>query len=61
MFRAVQGVTGGHGQQINVPVASLGFRTRKGSAVLWDKAQAHKLFSELNDDRPVDVKGGKAR
>lgn len=56
MFRAVQGVTGGHGKQINVPVASLGFRTRKGSAVLWDKAQAHKLFSELNDDRPVDVK-----
>ncbi|QTZ90392.1 LCP family protein [Streptomyces auratus] len=56
MFRAVQGVTGGHGKQINVPVASLGFRTRKGSAVLWDKAQAHKLFGELNDDRPVDVK-----
>ncbi|PJJ00179.1 LytR family transcriptional attenuator [Streptomyces sp. 2333.5] len=56
MFRAVQGVTGGHGKQINVPVASLGFRTRKGSAVLWDKAQAHKLFSELNADRPVDVK-----
>lgn len=56
MFRAVQGVTGGHGKQINVPVASLGFHTRKGSAVLWDKAQAHKLFSELNDDRPVDVK-----
>ncbi|MFI0904591.1 LCP family protein [Streptomyces sioyaensis] len=61
MFRAVQGVTGGHGKQINVPVASLGFRTRKGSAVLWDKAQARKLFSELHDDRPVDVKGGKAR
>ncbi|MFI1157633.1 LCP family protein [Streptomyces sioyaensis] len=61
MFRAIQGVTGGHGKQINVPVASLGFRTRQGSAVLWDKAQAHKLFSELNDDRPVDVKGGKAR
>ncbi|MFD9207024.1 LCP family protein [Streptomyces sioyaensis] len=61
MFRAVQGVTGGHGKQIEVPVSSLGFRTRKGSAVLWDRAQAHQLFSELNDDRPVDVKGGKTR
>jgi LCP family protein required for cell wall assembly len=61
MFRAVQGVTGGHGKQINVPVANLGFHTPQGSAVLWDKAQARKLFSELNDDRPVDVKGGKSR
>ncbi|MEV6568077.1 LCP family protein [Streptomyces kronopolitis] len=58
MFRAVQGVTGGHGKQINVPVANLGFPTSKGSAVLWDEPQARKLFSELNDDRPVDVKGG---
>ncbi|UKY47475.1 LCP family protein [Streptomyces inhibens] len=58
MFRAVQGVTGGRGRQINVPVASLGFPTSKGSAVLWDRARARQLFSELHDDRTVNLKGG---
>ncbi|MCX4670477.1 LCP family protein [Streptomyces sp. NBC_01381] len=53
MFQAMQGVAGGAGRQINVPVASLGFPTSKGSAVKWDEAKAKKLFGELRDDRPV--------
>jgi LCP family protein required for cell wall assembly len=61
MFRAIQGVNGGHGKQINVPVSDVGIPTSKGNAVLWDKARARKLFDELARDRPVDVEDGRAR
>ncbi|MFD7501105.1 LCP family protein [Streptomyces sp. NPDC059850] len=53
LFQAMKGVTAGDGQQVKVPVSSLGFRTSKGSAVRWDTARAKKLFGELADDRPV--------
>ncbi|MFI9048446.1 LCP family protein [Streptomyces sp. NPDC053427] len=59
MFRAISSVTGGRGKQINAPVSAVGIPTSKGSAVLWDEARARRLFGELNDDRPVDVKGGR--
>ncbi|MFG2888105.1 LCP family protein [Streptomyces sp. NPDC048248] len=61
MFRAIQGVNGGHGKQINVPVSDVGIPTSKGNAVLWDEARARKLFDELARDRPVDVESGRAR
>ncbi|GAA2342423.1 hypothetical protein Scani_27130 [Streptomyces caniferus] len=57
MFQAIRGVTGGHGKQVNVPVARLGFPTSKGSAVLWDRARARQLFSDLHDDRTVRTPG----
>ncbi|QKV94476.1 LCP family protein [Streptomyces sp. NA02950] len=53
MFEAMKGVAGGSGKQLNVPVASLGFTTRKGSAVKWDEKRAKKLFEQLRNDRPV--------
>nr|WP_055553112.1 LCP family protein [Streptomyces sp. NBRC 110028] len=53
LFEAMKGVTAGHGQRINVPVSSLGFRTSKGSAVRWNTARANKLFGELRHDRPL--------
>lgn len=56
LFEAMKGVTAGNGRKINVPVASLAFPTSKGSAVKWDGPQARKLFGELRNDRPVDVK-----
>ncbi|MFJ9413579.1 LCP family protein [Streptomyces sp. NPDC101227] len=59
MFRAIGNVTGGRGKQINAPVSGVGIPTSKGSAVVWDTARARRLFRELHDDRPVDVKGGK--
>ncbi|MER6048706.1 LCP family protein [Streptomyces sp. NPDC001793] len=58
MFQAVRGVTGGHGTQLNVPVSGIGVPTVEGSTVRWDQARARRLFGELHDDRPVDVKGG---
>ncbi|MEU8824106.1 LCP family protein [Streptomyces sp. NPDC048636] len=53
MFQAMQGVAGGGGKRLNVPVASLGFPTSKGSAVKWDDARAKRLFEQLRNDRPV--------
>ncbi|MEC4019803.1 LCP family glycopolymer transferase [Streptomyces sp. H27-D2] len=61
MFEAIHGVTGGQGKQINVPVANPGLRTSKGSAALWNEAQAGKLFSELRNDRPVTLPPKSAR
>ncbi|MFB6441533.1 LCP family protein [Streptomyces sp. NPDC056411] len=61
MFQAVRTITGGHGKQLNVPVATVGLRTPKGNAVLWDRARAQRLFRELRDDRPVDVKDDKKK
>ncbi|MFG2138348.1 LCP family protein [Streptomyces sp. NPDC048650] len=61
MFRAVHGVTRGRGKQINVPVASVGFPTSKGSAVLWDRARARQVFHDIRDDRPVHPGGGGRR
>ncbi|MFE1175200.1 LCP family protein [Streptomyces sp. NPDC058773] len=55
LFKAMKGVTEGDGKRLNVPVASLGFPTSKGSAVLWNKRKAQELFSELSSDRPVTV------
>ncbi|MFE0375622.1 LCP family protein [Streptomyces inhibens] len=55
LFEAMKSVTTGAGKRLNVPVASLGFPTSKGSAVKWDMPQAKKLFTELRNDRPVDV------
>ncbi|MBL1095503.1 LCP family protein [Streptomyces coffeae] len=57
LFEAMQGVAGGSGKQLNVPVASLGFRTPKGSAVKWDDKRAKKLFEQLRNDRPVPLTG----
>ncbi|MFI1629039.1 LCP family protein [Streptomyces noursei] len=61
MFQAVRGVNGGHGTQLNAPVSAIGIPTSEGSAVLWDRSRAQRLFRELRDDRPVDVRGGKSR
>lgn len=55
MFQAILGVQGGHGKQLNVPVASIGFPTSKGHAVLWDAARAKQLFRTLRDDGPVNL------
>ncbi|AJT65494.3 hypothetical protein T261_3831 [Streptomyces lydicus] len=58
LFEAMKKVTTGNGKRLNVPVAGLGFRTPKGSALKWDLPRAQKLFAELRDDRPVDVADG---
>jgi LCP family protein required for cell wall assembly len=36
-----------------VPIASAGLATPAGSAVEWNSAEAHQLFSDLNADRKV--------
>ncbi|WP_070031078.1 LCP family protein [Streptomyces abyssalis] len=54
MFRSVQGVSKGGGQQVNVPTAG-GISTPKGSALRWDEAKSKKLFSQLKSDSPVTV------
>jgi LCP family protein required for cell wall assembly len=56
MLQAVRNVTGGGGNQVNVPVADLDFRTPNGSAVLWDTARANQLFAELRSDLPVTLR-----
>ncbi|WP_407286494.1 LCP family protein [Streptomyces sp. BP-8] len=58
LFEAMKGVTSGHGEQLNVPVSSLGFATPKGSAVKWDLPKAKRLFSELRNDQPPSAVRG---
>ncbi|MGW2021389.1 LCP family protein [Streptomyces decoyicus] len=53
LFKAMKAVTAGDGKRLTVPVSSLSFPTSKGSAVKWNTQQAKKLFTELNEDRPV--------
>ncbi len=53
LFKAMKAVTAGDGKRLTVPVSSLSFPTSKGSAVKWNTQQAKKLFTELNQDRPV--------
>ncbi|WSJ91082.1 LCP family protein [Streptomyces sp. NBC_01304] len=53
LVRAVQGVSGGHGRRINVPVSAVGIPTSKGSAVRWDADRARRLFARLRQDRPI--------
>ncbi len=36
-----------------VPIASAGLATPAGSAVEWNSAEAHQLFSDLNADRKI--------
>ncbi|WP_367322481.1 LCP family protein [Streptomyces sp. HUAS ZL42] len=55
LFRAMRSVSSGDGRQLNVPVATLGVDTSRGSAVKWDAAKAKKLFTELRNDRPVSI------
>ncbi|MFI8851987.1 LCP family protein [Streptomyces sp. NPDC053499] len=59
LFEAMRGVSAGRGKQVRIPVASLGFKTAKGSAVKWNRPRAKKLFTELRYDRPVSFKGEK--
>ncbi|MFE1171892.1 LCP family protein [Streptomyces sp. NPDC058773] len=56
LFEAMQKVSSGNGKRLTVPVASLGLRTSKGSAVKWDLPAAKRLFAELREDRRVSVK-----
>ncbi|RLL70829.1 LCP family protein [Streptomyces sp. Z26] len=51
MVRAVQGVTDGKGERVNVPVSGVGIPTRKGSAIRWDDRKARQLFARLRSDR----------
>lgn len=53
MFRAVQGVAGGKGKQIGVPVSGFGVPTSKGNVLKWDAAKSARLFDDLRHDRPV--------
>ena len=39
-----------------VPIANSNYATSAGDAVLWDSAQAKRLFRDLNTDRPVPKK-----
>lgn len=57
LFKAMRTVSSGNGKQLNVPVATVGLATPKGSAILWDKEKSAQLFSELREDRPVTVGG----
>lgn len=56
LFKAVKATTAGKGKRVNIPVANRNFTTPKGSAVLWDRVQAEKLFTQLRKDQPVTVK-----
>ncbi|MFI0814309.1 LCP family protein [Streptomyces sp. NPDC021098] len=55
LFEAMKGVTSGKGKQLNVPVSNTNLKTSKGSAVLWDTAQAKRLFGQIQNDQPVSV------
>ncbi|MGY0492137.1 LCP family protein [Streptomyces sp. WG-D5] len=55
LFKAMQAVSSGQGRQLGVPVGTLGLATSKGSAIVWDKQKATRLFTELREDRPVTV------
>ncbi|MET7519060.1 LCP family protein [Streptomyces sp. NPDC005480] len=57
LFEAMRTVSSGGGKQLGVPVRTIGLATSKGSAVLWDKRKAARLFAELRADRPVTVDG----
>jgi LCP family protein required for cell wall assembly len=39
-----------------VPIANSNYATSAGDAVLWDSAQAKRLFRDLNADRPLPKK-----
>ncbi|QEU90969.1 LCP family protein [Streptomyces kanamyceticus] len=53
MFRAVQGVAGGKGKQIGVPVSGFGVPTSKGNVLKWDAEKSARLFDDLRHDRPM--------
>lgn len=61
MFRAVQGVAGGKGRQINVPVSGFGVPTPKGNVLTWDRERSSRLFADLRHDRPVTETGERKR
>ncbi len=42
-----------HPQTTTVPIANAGYVTSAGDSVLWNQAQAKRLFSDLNNGRPV--------
>ncbi|MFE1956181.1 LCP family protein [Streptomyces sp. NPDC059524] len=55
LFEALRKVSSGSGTQQGVPVATIGYPTSKGSAVLWDRQKSAHLFARLRADRPVTV------
>ncbi|MFF3645293.1 LCP family protein [Streptomyces sp. NPDC002564] len=61
MFRAVRGVAGGQGKQINVPVSGIGVPTSKGNVLTWDARRSARLFDDLRHDRPVTERGETTR
>jgi LCP family protein required for cell wall assembly len=40
-------------QTTTVPISNSNYATAQGDAVLWDPAQAGRLFRDLNSDRPI--------
>jgi LCP family protein required for cell wall assembly len=42
-----------HPETSTVPIANSNLITSAGDAVQWNKAQAQRLFNDLNNDRPV--------
>ncbi|QWB27212.1 LCP family protein [Streptomyces koelreuteriae] len=53
LLRAMKSVSApGSGARVNVPVAAVGVRTTKGSAISWDREKARDLFTALRNDRP---------
>jgi len=61
LMRSLQKAAHGNRKQIKVPVRGMGVPTSKGSAIVWDRAKARKLFAAVQDDRPIPQSTGRAR
>jgi LCP family protein required for cell wall assembly len=56
----LRGITLRQVRFLTVPLASINYQTPTGeSAVLWDAAAAHRLFSRLRADQPPSPSGGR--
>ena len=52
MFWAMKGVSGGEGQQMNMPISG-----STGGNLVWDKPKVKQLVQELQNDEKVTVSG----
>lgn len=55
MAWAMRQLSGGGGHSLTVPIADPNFASAVGSAVLWDDAEATRLFDDLNNGRSLTV------
>jgi LCP family protein required for cell wall assembly len=52
---AMRSISGGDGTSLTVPVADSNYQTEAGSSVLWDEAEAARLFQALRDGESLTI------